>query len=299
LERTARLSNGAALFKSDGNFHCDSGWTITNGTGNRTSLNRVLNWRVLDQGGGVLHSGTWDYGADISLAPFQVSSGWWFTFAMPPGSAAFDRLNSKQQIRTEWTFREVGTNAPVVFSLAWRAIVAVNVNIIRVGEENFTATERTRTFNALRQNASSIYQAQDFDIGTISTFIVPLAQANNHETINSDGEAEDLTGDWTVPNQAIDLFVVRSYVGSTAGLSPVGGPCDKDAKGMNGSVVELQSSLQVTGVVMAHELGHYLGLLHNNALNNLMNPTVGSSTTVLLNSQGNTMKGFGCFLRFI
>jgi predicted Zn-dependent protease len=33
---------------------------------------------------------------------------------------------------------------------------------------------------------------------------------------------------------------------------------------------------------MAHELGHYLGLLHNNALNNLMNPTVGSSTTVLV-----------------
>jgi hypothetical protein len=75
---------------------------------------------------------------------------------------------------------------------------------------------------------------------------VPLAQANNHETINSDGEAEDLTGDWTVPNQAIDLFVVRSYVGSTAGLSPVGGPRDKDAKGMNGSVVELQFLPQVT-----------------------------------------------------
>ena len=295
-ERTARLSNGAALLKSDGNFHCDSAWSIVNGTSSSTSLNRVLNWRILDQGGGVLHTGTWDYGANINLAPFQVSSGWWFTFSMPPGSAAFNRLNSKQQIRTEWTFREVGTNAAVVFSLTWRAIVAVNVNIIRVGEENFTAAERTRTFNALRQNASSLYQPQDFDIGTISTFIVPLAQANNHETINSDSEAEDLTGDWTVANQAIDMFVVRSYVGSTAGLSPVGGPCDKSAKGMNGNVIELQSSQSVTGMVMAHEIGHYLGLPHTNALNNLMGPSGGS---ILMNSQGNTMKSFGCFLRFI
>src|SRR5437773_4489487 len=45
-ERTARLSNGAALFKSDGNFHCDSGWSITNATGNTTSLNPVLNGLV-------------------------------------------------------------------------------------------------------------------------------------------------------------------------------------------------------------------------------------------------------------
>jgi hypothetical protein len=298
-ERSARLSSGAALFKSDGNFHCDSSWSIVNGTSSPTSLNRVLTWRILDQGGGVLHSGVWDYGATITLAPFQVSSGWWFTFAMPPGSSAFDRLRNKEQIRIEWTFRELATNAAVVFSLTWRAIVAVNVNIIRVGEENFSTTERTLAFNALRQSASSIYQAQDIDVGTISTFIVPLAQANNHETIDSDGEAEDLTGDWTVPNQAIDMFVVRSYVGSTAGLSPVGGPCDKNAKGMTGSVIELQSSQALTGIVMAHELGHYLGLSHTSTLNNVMNPSVGTSNTVLTTSQGNTMKGFGCFLRFV
>jgi hypothetical protein len=228
-----------------------------------------------------------------------VSGGWWFTFTFPPGSAGFQRLQNKQQIRIEWTFREVGTNAAVVFSLTWRAIVAVNVNIIRVGEENFTATERTRTFNALRSSASSIYQAQDFDIGTISTFIVPLAQANNHETINSDGEAEDLTGDWSVANQAIDMFVVRSYVGSTAGLSPVNGPCDKSAKGMNGNVVELQSTQALTGVIMAHELGHYLGLPHVTSTNNLMNASVGTANTVVTGSQGTTMKGFGCFLRFV
>ena len=67
---------------------------------------------------------------------------------------------------------------------------------------------------------------------------------------------------------------------------------------MNGSVIELQSSQAVTGVIMAHELGHYLGLSHTSAANNVMNPTVSASTTLLSGSQGNTMKGH-CFIRFL
>jgi len=63
-------------------------------------------------------------------------------------------------------------------------------------------------------------------------------------------------------------------------------------------VVELQSSQQLTGVVMAHELGHYLGLGHTGSASNVMNPTVGSGSTALLSSQGTTMKGH-CFIKFL
>jgi hypothetical protein len=211
---------------------------------------------------------------------------------------SFDRLHAKEQIRIEWRFTEIGTGSGVSSSLTWRAVLGPKVNIIRVGEENFSAAERSRIFNALRSSASSIYQQQDLDIGTISTWFITVSQAGGYVTINSDGEAEDLTSDWTVRNDSIDMFVVRSYVGSTAGLSPVDGPCDKDAKGMNGSVIELQSAQQITGVIMAHELGHYLGLSHTSATNNVMNPVVSNSTTLLSTSQGNTMKGH-CFIRFL
>jgi hypothetical protein len=137
------------------------------------------------------------------------------------------------------------------------------------------------------------------DIATIETYVISASDAGGYTTINSDDEAEDLTEDWTVRNSAVDMFVVRSYVGSVAGLSPVDGPCDKSAKGMNGVVVELLGSQALTGVIMAHELGHYLGLPHTNSTNNLMNPSVGTANTVVTTSQGNTMKQFPCFLRFV
>lgn len=298
-ERTARLSRGAALRRSDGSFHCNSNFAFYNGTGAASTLSRNMNWRVFDQGGTVIHSGTFAFGSNISLAAGAYSSGWWFNFSFPPGSTAHNRLTAKQQIRIEWRFTELGTGALVTDDLTWRALVAVNVNIIRVADENFSATERTQIFNALRQTASSIYQAQDLDIGTIQTYAISTAQAGSKATINSNGEAEDLTGDWTVPNQAVDMFVVDLYTGSVAGLSPRPGPCDKDAKGMNGTVVEWLENQATTGVIMAHELGHYLGLPHTSSTNNLMNPTVGSGNTVLTTSQGNTMKSFPCFLRFV
>jgi hypothetical protein len=297
-ERSLRLSNGAALKKSDGNFHCDSNFFFSNGTGSTATLSRNMAWRITSQSGGLLWNGSWDWGSNIVLSPWSTSTGWWFNFWFSPGHVVGQRLQARESIRITYEFTEVGTGTLVSDSLSWRAVLGPNVNIIRVGEENFTNTERTLVFNALRSSASSIYQQQDLDIGTISTWIIRVADAGGYVTIDSNGEAEDLTSDWTVSNDSMDLFVVRSYVGSVAGLSPVNGSCDKDAKGMNGSVVELQSGQQLLGVIMAHELGHYLGLSHTSATNNVMNPTVSNSTTLLSGTQGTTMKSH-CFIRFL
>jgi hypothetical protein len=96
-----------------------------------------------------------------------------------------------------------------------------------------------------------------------------------------------------LPNHDVDVFFVKLYVGSTAGLSPVNGPCNKDAKGMDGSVVEVISGL--TGTILAHEVGHYLGLSHvANDSTNLMFPNVPNGGR-LTSAQGATMRSH-CFI---
>lgn len=77
--------------------------------------------------------------------------------------------------------------------------------------------------------------------------VLPYGGGGSYATINSDAEAENLTEDWTVPNEAIDLSIVPLYLGSRAGLSPGDGPCDKNVKGMNGAVAEITNPVSAPG----------------------------------------------------
>jgi hypothetical protein len=168
----------------------------------------------------------------------------------------------------------------------------ISINVIRVGSENFTPDDETTINNAV-VTIGNIYATIGLQLRRVEHYIIPLADANGRDVIDDNGEAETLTDEWTVSNNAIDVFFVRLYVGSVAGLSPVPGPCDKDAKGMDGTVCELIGG--TTGQVLAHEVGHYLGLPHvTGDSTNLMFPSVPNGG-LLTAAQGNTMKSH-CFI---
>jgi Metallo-peptidase family M12B Reprolysin-like len=173
------------------------------------------------------------------------------------------------------------------------------LNVIAVGSDQFTDGD-------FLEIDYSIFKLRNIDdqvamgVGRIQHWIVTTAEADGLDTPTSDDDLEQLTQDWTVPNDGIDMFVphnmsVSSDGGTVLGMSPVNGPCDKDAKGMNGSTCGLWGSEQ-TARSFAHELGHYLGLDHQNGdHDNLMcQSSLANSirnSVQLTGAQGNTMGG--------
>jgi hypothetical protein len=168
----------------------------------------------------------------------------------------------------------------------------VDMNLIRVGIESFTSGDETEIDGAV-QFTRDTYAQVSLGVGRVLRFFITTADANGRDNIGSDGEAEDLTNEWTVDNDAMDIFFVLTYATSTLGLSPVDGPCNKDAKGMDGSVVAIEGSASTTGLTIAHEAGHYLGLEHVGSSRNLMFPSAPNGGN-LTASQGTDMRDH-CF----
>jgi len=148
----------------------------------------------------------------------------------------------------------------------------ISINIIRVGSDQFTSTDEAAIASAITFTRTT-FATIGLTLDRVEHFVIATDAAAGRDVIDDDGEAETLTDEWTVPNNAIDVFAVKFYATSTAGLSPVGGPCDKNAKGMDGAVVEMIGSPNFEQV-LAHELGHYLGLAHDGDPANLMFPSV-------------------------
>jgi hypothetical protein len=170
----------------------------------------------------------------------------------------------------------------------------VNVNAIFVGVELFTNADIQEVVDAI-QRTRNIYATVGLTVDQVQFWSIPLARARGRENIDDDGEAVALTDEWTVPNHALDVFFVRTYAGSTIGLSRVDGPCDKNAKGMDGSVLAIDETSAITALATAHEIGHYLGLSHDTAPGNLMLPSPAGNLGLLRVDQGNNMRDH-CFV---
>ncbi len=141
------------------------------------------------------------------------------------------------------------------------------LNVIAVGSDQFTDNDYIEIDYSIFR-LRNIYNPVALGVGRIQHWIITTDEADGLDTPTSRGDLEQLTEDWTVPNDGIDLFIphnmsIPSNGGTLLGRSAVDGPCDKDDKGLSGACCGLWGSEQ-TSRTFAHELGHYLSLEHRN-----------------------------------
>jgi hypothetical protein len=184
---------------------------------------------------------------------------------------------------------------------------AFNLSVILVSHEPDFSGAFTSA-NTIRMQAAidvmrGLYAQVGLGVRKLFWQYIPTADANGFSVVNA-SEATQLTEAWSGDNDGIDVFFVTT-VSDAGGWSKTNGSCDKDVKGeRTGAVLELKNSDQFTGVLLAHEVGHYLGLGHGNDITNLMGADtdnngigeINSGSTGITNSQGNTMKGH-CSIR--
>jgi len=145
-----------------------------------------------------------------------------------------------------------------------------HVNVIATGVDSFVDADDVEVDYAIFK-MRNVYNQVSVGVGRVQHFGITVAQAGGLDAPTTKDQLEELTENWSVDNDGIDLFVVHdmnipSGSGILLGRSAVDGPCpgDKDDKGMSGSTSGLWGSEQ-TARTVSHELGHYLTLEHRNS----------------------------------
>ena len=172
----------------------------------------------------------------------------------------------------------IGTPAGMVVSVGRQVRLLqgkhFHLNVIRTAP--FTDAHRAKIDQAL-QITRDTYAAVNIGIGRIEHHHVPQG---GYEIIMAEDVAYDLWDSWSAPNDGIDAFFCYYLNGPESGRSPEDGSCDKDDKD-SGLVVGVLDNPTTLGQALAHELGHYLGLGHEDELGgNLMFPSVPNGGTL-------------------
>lgn len=183
---------------------------------------------------------------------------------------------------------------------------AFNLSAILVAHEPdftgaFTSDDTIRMQHAI-DLMRELYAQVGVGVRKIYWQYIPTDQANGYSVVNG-SEATQLTEDWSGANDGIDLFFVTTIT-DAGGWSKTNGSCDKDVAGRTGAIVELSNNNSFWGILIAHEVGHYLGLPHAGDITNVMGDdsdgdgigSINTSSIELTNTQGNTMKSH-CSIR--
>ncbi|TDD88728.1 hypothetical protein [Actinomadura rubrisoli] len=267
--------------KSGNSYQINMTVTLSNGDAAAVAMRQDFRWEFWDGpvgGGTLVEQGTGGFPDPITVGAHSTWEGW-IAFNSPSGSGIFNKLEGREDlaVRIIMTRQSGGT---VEAQITVRTMFSYGLNITRVGAESFTNEEYTDLYRAV-DVTRTIYERRDVTVAVDRRFI-SNASAGGFTVITSETEARDLFEQWSGPdNGFIDVFVVPSISGTgfdgLAGAIP--GPTSHD--GRNSGVVVDKSgfvdgagvrhlNVAYLGMLIGHEVGHYLGLVHVSEAGNLM-----------------------------
>ncbi len=192
--------------------------------------------------------------------------------------------------------------ASVSGSITARTMFRFGVNVTEVAGEDFTSQEFSDLITASTVTRS-IYESRDMAVDLDYRYI-PQARVGPYEIITSFDEFHQLLSDWSGPdtNDNIDAFIVQTISISGTSIDGIDGsiPGPTSHDGSDSGVIASKSgfvdgsgtkrlSSAYLGMLIGHELGHYLGLVHVSDGGNLMLPSSGTTDTNLTYGQYKTM----------
>jgi hypothetical protein len=277
------------------------GVMLSNGDAAPVPVLSQFTWKFWDGGvgGSLVEQGNGDFGGPISVPAFGTWGGW-IAFTSPQGSGVFNKFDGREDMTIEIIMSRAN-NGAVSGTITARTMFRFGVNVTQVAFEDFTGQENA-DLDAAAAVTRTIYERRDMTFATDDRGI-KQARAGPFESITSESEARDLWEQWSGPNtnNNIDAFVVNQLLidGKYDGLDgDIPGPTSHD--GRSSGTVQNKSGfvdssgvrrlhVEYLGMLMGHELGHYLGLSHTNDAGNLMLPSSGQSDTNLTYDQYRTM----------
>ena len=275
--------------------------TLSNGDGSPVGVHTQFVWKFWGSGVGsyIVEQGTGNFGGSITV-PAHNTWGGWISFHSPNGSGIYGFYNSKKDMTIEI---QMTTNdgRTVSGSITARTMFQFGINITAVAGEDFTGQEWADLDTAAGVTRT-IYERRDMTFAEDDRYI-PRANVGGYEIIDSYGEFHNLLSDWSGPNtnDNIDAFIVQA-INIGGGVDGVDGsiPGPTSHSGGDSGVIASKTGFvdahgnrrlhsDYLGMLIGHELGHYLGLQHTSDAGNLMLPSSGTTDTNLTYSQYKTM----------